>query len=102
MKLDTLLLSLITAQLRSIASTLEEMGTLMTSNQQKLNQISADLREATDNVRAEFQALKDAAAQGTAPEQLDFSDLEQALNQLQQATSAVETNEPRPDQSLPQ
>lgn len=102
MKLDTLLLSLITAQLRSIASTLEEMGTLMTSNQQKLNQISADLREATDNVRAEFQALKDAVSQGTAPEQLDFSDLEQALNQLQQATSAVETNEPRPDQSLPQ
>ena len=99
--IDTALLIHVITQLRKILASLEEVETGVATNQEKLNQISSDLNEATANVQSEFQSLKEQVAAGSTPEDLDFSGLESAVNSLQQATSAVESGEPRPDQSLP-
>ena len=93
--INTVLLTVILAQLRAMVNTLEDLETEVATNQEKLNQISSDLSEATQNVRSEIDALQQQVAQGTAPEQLDFSGVEDALRQLQGATSAVESGEPQ-------
>jgi len=100
--INTVLLTVILAQLRAMVSTLEDLETEVATNQEKLNQISSDLNEATQNVRSEIDSLKQQVAAGTAPEQLDFSGLDDAVRQLQQSTSAVESGEPVVDNSLPQ
>jgi len=93
--INTVLLTIILAQLRAMVSTLEDLETEVATNQEKLNQISADLTEATANVRSEIDSLKQQVAAGTAPEQLDFSGLDSAVRDLQGATSAVESGEPQ-------
>lgn len=80
------------------ALALKEIGTLMATNQEALDAKVAELNTAisnisaeVSNVRAEVQSLKDQIADGSAPDELDFSGLESAIDSLEAVTTVDES-----------